>query len=258
MLRAPVRLSFSSPVPMLTTLPTCDSSIVYAVSQVGQVVQLQSSLNSANAATTGGLRRSGADNSTFPRAKIKTLKMTFAIITTFVLCWTPYFVTTLIRVYSDYSIHIPPSVMAFAETVALLQSALNPLLYGCFTVKIKRGLADVCCRKSRVARPRWAVSHHQHPFKSGAAGGVTECYSMTELGAANGFPDRANCVGPGANPPPAAAAARAALRDGLSDGAPNTSSSSGGWWGGHGVVRVSGDHGGEQERCEAQGQVRHP
>ncbi|KAL8565367.1 hypothetical protein ACOMHN_029062 [Nucella lapillus] len=170
------------PVALITF---CYTSIVCVVSRVSQDVQ-QSNLFNSN-----GLRRS-VDNSTFPRAKIKTLKMTFAIIATFVLCWTPYFVTTLISIYSDYTVHIPPAVMVFAETVALLQSGLNPLLYGCFTLKIKRGLADVFCRY-RLTSPRWAPSFN----KSGA---VTESYSMTEMDGAhfhyhhgNGLPGSRNC-----------------------------------------------------------------
>ena len=141
------------------------------VSKVGRDVQQANTFNC-------GLRRSVVDNSTFPRAKIKTLKMTFAIIATFIMCWTPYFVTTLIRIYSDYTVKIPASVMAFAETVALLQSGLNPLLYGCFTVKIKRGLTDVFC-PYRLKNSRWAMRYNN-------SCGATECYSMTEEAAANG------------------------------------------------------------------------
>ena len=167
------------------------------VSRVGRDVQ-QSNMFSC------GLRRSVVDNSTFPRAKIKTLKMTFAIIATFVTCWTPYFVTTLIRIYSDYSVDIPPSVMAFAETVALLQSGLNPLLYGCFTVKIKRGLADVFCRH-RLKGPRWAVRYNP-------SAGLTECYSMTEE-AVNGNLAQHSAHG------------SARLRDSASNGSNNSSGS---------------------------------
>ncbi|KAL4224595.1 hypothetical protein ACF0H5_015294 [Mactra antiquata] len=78
-------------------------------------------------------------------AKMKTVKMTFCIILTFIACWTPYFVTTLCHVYSNGTVFIPNSVAAFAETVALLQSAVNPVLYGIFNIKIFRGLTEVFC-----------------------------------------------------------------------------------------------------------------
>lgn len=35
--------------------------------------------------------------------------------------------------------------MVFAETAALLQSAFNPILYGCFNIKVKHLMTDHCC-----------------------------------------------------------------------------------------------------------------
>ena len=78
-------------------------------------------------------------------AKIKTVKMTFCIIITFIVCWMPYFVTTLVIVYSNNTHRIPRSVMAFAETIALLQSAVNPILYGIFNIRRVKGLIEVFC-----------------------------------------------------------------------------------------------------------------
>ncbi|KAL5006441.1 hypothetical protein ScPMuIL_015247 [Solemya velum] len=108
--------------------------------------------------------------SAIPKAKIKTIKMTFSIIASFIACWTPYFVTTLIRIYSDYKYKIPPSVMVFAETVALLQSALNPLWYGFFNIKLKRGLMEVFCADRLYRKER---------AKSFNVGGFSECMSVS-------------------------------------------------------------------------------
>lgn len=118
----------------------CYISIVCVVSKASRVVQ--NNQNNNYSLRLSGLARS---KSTFPRAKIKTLKMTFAIIATFIVCWTPYFVTTLIRVYSNYKIHVPDSIMAIVETTSFIQSAFNPLIYGCFNMKIKRGIAEALC-----------------------------------------------------------------------------------------------------------------
>ncbi|ESO97244.1 hypothetical protein LOTGIDRAFT_65275, partial [Lottia gigantea] len=98
-----------------------------------------------NKDNTCPLRRSIADKKAIPRAKIKTIKMTFTIIASFIACWTPYFVATLIKIYSNYTYKIPATVMAFVETIALFQSALNPLWYGFFNIKLKRGLLEVFC-----------------------------------------------------------------------------------------------------------------
>ena len=91
------------------------------------------------------LRRFIVNKGIISLAKMKTVKMTFCIIISFIACWTPYFVTTLIRIYSDYNYKIPRSVMAFAETIALLQSAVNPILYGIFNIRLFRGLMEVFC-----------------------------------------------------------------------------------------------------------------
>ena len=102
--------------------------------------------------STTVMRKCVLDKRAFPRARIKTIKMTLSIIITFIACWSPYFVTHLIRIYSEYTHEVPKFVLVAVETMALLQSALNPILYGCFNIKMKRGLLEVFC-PSRVTRP---------------------------------------------------------------------------------------------------------
>jgi len=75
--------------------------------------------------------------------------MTLSIICAFIGCWTPYFVVHLIHIWSEYSFVIADYVYAFAETLALLNSAINPILYGCFNVQLKRSLAEMCCPGTR-------------------------------------------------------------------------------------------------------------
>ncbi|XP_047475995.1 annetocin receptor-like [Penaeus chinensis] len=50
------------------------------------------------------------------------------------------------------SYKISQPVIVFAETMALLNSVLNPILYGCFNLRLKQGLKDVCCRGSSAER----------------------------------------------------------------------------------------------------------
>ena len=78
--------------------------------------------------------------------------MTLSIICAFIGCWTPYFVVHLIHIWSEYRYVIAESVYAFAETLALLNSAINPIIYGCFNVQLKRSLAELCC-PGTVASP---------------------------------------------------------------------------------------------------------
>lgn len=98
-------------------------------------------------------RKTVVNTASISKAKIKTVKMTLTIITIFIICWTPYFLTTLIRIYSDYKYVIPKTVMVFSETIALLQSALNPILYGFFNIKFKRGILEICCPWTRIRFP---------------------------------------------------------------------------------------------------------
>ncbi|CAH1265088.1 AVPR1B [Branchiostoma lanceolatum] len=115
------------------------------------------------------------------RAKIKTIKMTICIVFGFVTCWTPYFVVTLHDVYTGKS--LPDVAYVIAETMALFNSAFNPIIYGLFSVKTKRSLKEVCCCQqatlchstfSSSATPRTDVetfadgnsSHRLHPVST--------------------------------------------------------------------------------------------
>lgn len=139
-------------------------SIVCVVSKASRVVASKHN-------NTCTLRRSecAQGRSTFPRAKIKTLKMTFTIIATFIVCWTPYFVTTLIRVYSNYTVPVPESVMALVETTTFIQSAFNPLIYGCFNIKLKRGITELLCSSSRTSLRRSSSYRSAGPCLSGVS-----------------------------------------------------------------------------------------
>ena len=118
-------------------LSYCYINVARVVWKQGKADQMSHSDNS--------LRRFIVNKGIISLAKMKTVKMTFCIIITFIACWTPYFVTTLVRIYSNLQYKIPRSVMTFAETIALLQSAVNPILYGIFNIKLVRGLIEVFC-----------------------------------------------------------------------------------------------------------------
>ena len=121
-----------------------------------------------NVTTGSGVTLRRTSNRSIPRAKVKTVKMTLSIILSFIMCWTPYFVVHLIHVWSDYKYDIPETVYVFAETMALLNSALNPILYGCFNIKLKRGLMEIFCpdrirtdvNQSFATRKQATVDYH--------------------------------------------------------------------------------------------------
>ncbi|KFM64540.1 Gonadotropin-releasing hormone II receptor, partial [Stegodyphus mimosarum] len=82
-----------------------------------------------------------------PRAKIKTLKLTICIIASFIICWTPYFIVNNIRIYSNYSIIVSRSVILGVQTLALFNSALNPVFYGYFNVHLRKDFREIVYRK---------------------------------------------------------------------------------------------------------------
>lgn len=67
-------------------------------------------------------------------SKRKVVKMTLSVIIAFIFCWSPYFIVGLIRIFSGYSIRLK-HVYSVAEILAMLHSALNPILYGMFSTQ---------------------------------------------------------------------------------------------------------------------------
>ncbi|XP_044752356.1 cardioacceleratory peptide receptor isoform X2 [Coccinella septempunctata] len=85
--------------------------------------------------------RRASSRGLIPRAKIKTVKMTFVIVFVFVLCWSPYIVFDLLQVYG----YIPKTqhniaVATFIQSLAPLNSAANPVIYCLFSTHLCRNL----------------------------------------------------------------------------------------------------------------------
>ncbi|XP_022242682.1 putative gonadotropin-releasing hormone II receptor [Limulus polyphemus] len=112
------------------------------------------------------LRRSVSAAAVIPRAKIKTLKLTVCIIASFVICWTPYFIVHNIRIYSNYSIQVPKVMIVGAETLALLNSALNPIFYGYFNVRVRKGFIEIVYRKKDFHSCVAASQSYSNPLDS--------------------------------------------------------------------------------------------
>ena len=152
----------------------------------------------------GGGRNGDGRSTTMSRAKMKTIKMSLAIILIFLVCWTPYFVVHLAHIWTEYRLNIPKFVYAFAETVAFLNSALNPIVYGCFNVRLSRGsggggvggstAADVVCRRCRWCccrqrcRRRPTGSSESTPLNKMATyrGSLTTDYPSSYVGGSRG------------------------------------------------------------------------
>ncbi|XP_078479755.1 gonadotropin-releasing hormone II receptor-like [Lampetra fluviatilis] len=96
------------------------------------------------------LRRS---NNNIPKARMRTLKMSIAIVSSFVVCWTPYYVLG-IWYWFDRSIVsrkvVPHFVEEMSLTFGLLNACLDPVIYGVFAAHVRREVRR-CCRWPRTA-----------------------------------------------------------------------------------------------------------
>jgi len=82
--------------------------------------------------------------------------MTMLVVVGFVVCWTPYFVVSLVRIYSDYQIQLSEA-LSISEIMALGHSAVNPLLYMIYSRRAIRLFCWQVRRRVRCRSCRWAA-----------------------------------------------------------------------------------------------------
>ncbi|XP_034238054.1 cardioacceleratory peptide receptor-like [Thrips palmi] len=88
--------------------------------------------------------RRASSRGIIPRAKIKTVKMTFGIVFVFIVCWCPYILFDLLQAYgfiTETQSNI--AVATFMQSLAPLNSAANPIIYCVFSTAICRSLRRV-------------------------------------------------------------------------------------------------------------------
>ncbi|KRX44451.1 Vasopressin V1a receptor [Trichinella nativa] len=111
-----------------------------------------------NEASSAFLRRSSYF--LIRRAKNKTLRMTFLVVITFLICWTPYFImVTLHFVDLDFStggrlgqIELNPMVENFLYIFAIFNSCVNPYLYGFCSFDLRKELRELCSRHCTISK----------------------------------------------------------------------------------------------------------
>ena len=113
--------------------------------------------------TSPRLRRAAFNVAAMSRARVRTVQMTLCIVCSFIACWTPYFTVHLIHIWSEYRYHIPEMVYVVAETLALVNSAVNPLLYAGFNASMS------CCRCRRPQPDLHTDRSHISEFESPVA-----------------------------------------------------------------------------------------
>uniref|UniRef100_A0A3B4A4W0 Type II GnRH receptor n=1 Tax=Periophthalmus magnuspinnatus TaxID=409849 RepID=A0A3B4A4W0_9GOBI len=89
------------------------------------------------------LRRS---HNNIPRARMRTLKMSIVIVSSFIVCWTPYYLLGLwYWLYpEDMEETVSHSLTHMLFIFGLFNACLDPITYGLFTVRLRQGLSRCC------------------------------------------------------------------------------------------------------------------
>ncbi|XP_068188425.1 gonadotropin releasing hormone receptor 1 [Antennarius striatus] len=150
--------------------------------------RILTSINGQTRKQRGGedcLRCSGTDM--IPKARMKTLKMTIVIVSSFVVCWTPYYLLGIWYWFQPAMIkHTPEYVNHILFVFGNLNTCCDPVIYGFYTRSFRADLADVvaCCRGGRAnASPR-SVDH----LPARIAGGAVEMESDLSSNQCSGNP----------------------------------------------------------------------
>ncbi|KAL2092986.1 hypothetical protein ACEWY4_010298 [Coilia grayii] len=89
------------------------------------------------------LRRS---NSYIPKARMRALKMSVVIVTSFIVCWTPYYLLGLWYWFfpDDLEETVSHSLTHMLFIFGLVNACLDPITYGLFTIHFRKGLKRYC------------------------------------------------------------------------------------------------------------------
>jgi len=82
------------------------------------------------------------------------IKMSMSVTGGFIVCWTSYFVVSLIRICSDYEYKLE-TALTLSELLLLSHSAMNPIMYVVFSPRAVRAAFSLlrqravprCCRR---------------------------------------------------------------------------------------------------------------
>ncbi|XP_031139302.1 gonadotropin releasing hormone receptor 4 [Sander lucioperca] len=93
------------------------------------------------------LRRS---HNNIPKARMRTLKMSIVIVTSFIVCWTPYYLLGLWYWLFPEKMEetVSHSLTHMLFIFGLFSACLDPITYGLFTIHLHQGLVARCCPTS--------------------------------------------------------------------------------------------------------------
>lgn len=88
-----------------------------------------------------------------PRARMRTLKMSIVIVSSFIICWTPYYLLGLWYWFlpNDLEGKVSHSLTHILFIFGLVNACLDPLIYGLFTIPFRKGLRRFYCNGTTVS-----------------------------------------------------------------------------------------------------------
>ncbi|KAM8973705.1 gonadotropin-releasing hormone II receptor-like [Pelodytes ibericus] len=97
------------------------------------------------------LRRS---KNNIPKARMRTLKMSIVIVSSFIICWTPYYLLGLWYWFYPEIMeeNVSQSLTHILFIFGLVNACLDPITYGLFTIHFRKGLHRYC-RGPRTSDP---------------------------------------------------------------------------------------------------------
>ncbi|XP_075711384.1 putative gonadotropin-releasing hormone II receptor [Rhinoderma darwinii] len=92
------------------------------------------------------LRRS---KNNIPKARMRTLKMSIVIVSSFIICWTPYYFLGLWYWFYPETMEdqVSQSLTHILFIFGLANACLDPITYGLFTIHFRKGLQRYCGRR---------------------------------------------------------------------------------------------------------------
>uniref|UniRef100_A0A8C6JAU6 Type II GnRH receptor n=1 Tax=Melopsittacus undulatus TaxID=13146 RepID=A0A8C6JAU6_MELUD len=81
-----------------------------------------------------------------PRARLRMLKMSVVIVSSFILCWTPYYLLGLWYWFCPRAMEkrVSPALAHILFIFGLFNACLDPITYGLFTIPFQRGWGCPC------------------------------------------------------------------------------------------------------------------
>lgn len=118
-----------------------------------------------------------------PKARMRALKMSIVIVICFIVCWTPYYLLGLW--YWFFPDHLEGKVSHSLTHIlfifGLFNTCLDPIIYGLFTIRFRKGLKS-CCRKAAVMSDKEtnmvmteSLKYTALPSKRGMTTGDNDC-----------------------------------------------------------------------------------